>query len=117
MLENFTLTNPEIQARFIPLRATKLADLDLEQEILENYNSAKTFLENLDQSQTQVNQVAQVYNSISAILRDLVKMQTDLYNAERVKILENTLFRAIQTLPQTTQNQFLDEYEKCLATI
>ena len=99
----------------LPVHATRLQDLDLESEVLQNYNTAKQFLATIDQESIPANQVAQVINSITGILKDLVKMQTDLYDAERVKKLEAALINTLKTLPEEQQNAFFTRYERALA--
>ena len=68
------------------------------------------------QSDDQVppNQVAQVFNTISAILKEIVKMQTELHNAERVKKLEAAMIQAIKLAPLESQQAFLVQYEAIL---
>lgn len=115
-LEDLRLAN-EVQYTHtaLPVHATRLQDLDLETEVLHNYNAAKQFLRDIDQESIPANQVAQVINSVTGILKDLVKMQTDLYNAERVKKLEAALVGTIRTLPEEQQDAFFTRYERALA--
>ncbi len=115
-LEDLRLAN-EVQYTHTaqPVHATRLQDLDLETEVLHNYNAAKQFLQDIDQESIPANQVAQVINSITNILKDLVKMQTDLYDAERVKKLEAALINTLKTLPEEQQNAFFTRYERALA--
>jgi hypothetical protein len=115
-LEDLRLAN-EVQYTHTarPVQATQLKDLNLEVEVLENYNLAKQFLQDIDQESIPANQVAQVINSIASILKDLVKMQTDLYDAERVKKLEAALINTLKTLPEEQQNAFFTRYERALA--
>lgn len=99
----------------MPVNATSLQGMDLESEVLENYHTAKQFLSNIDQESIPANQVAQVINSITNILKDLVKMQTELYDAERVKKMEAALINTLKTLPDEQQDMFFTRYERALA--
>ena len=92
-----------------------LKSLDLDAELYNAYAKAKNYLADV-QSDDQVppNQVAQVFNTISAILKEIVKMQTDLYNAERVKKLEAAMIQAIKLAPEKSQKAFLEQYEAIL---
>jgi DNA-binding transcriptional regulator GbsR (MarR family) len=113
-MENLTLI-PNNSTRYHPLRANKLSNLDLEQEILEQYYAAKEFLQSLDVYEVQPNQIAQTYAVVTNILKELTKTQTDLYSAERVKAMENALIATVKTMPQSQQEKFFTLYERNLA--
>ena len=98
-----------------PVRANKLSNLNLEEEILEQYYNAKQFLQSLDAYEVQPNQIAQCYNTLTTILKELTKTQTDLYSAERVKAMENALIATVKTLNQAQQEKFFTAYERNLA--
>ena len=111
---------PESERRYhgssyIPEQGS-LKSLDLDAELYNAYAKAKNYLADV-QSDDQVpaNQVAQVFNTISAILKEIVKMQTELHNAERVKKVEAAMIQAIKLAPPGSQQAFLEEYEKILA--
>lgn len=95
--------------------ARELKELNLDSELLTNYQSAKEYLEQIryDES-TQPNQVAQVMNTINAILKEIVKMQTELYDAERVKKIEAAVISVMKRQPKEVQDRFFDEYESTL---
>lgn len=132
-LEHLTLENPAapVQPPYLgPDRsnwATKLQDLDLESETLQHYQVVKEYLGQLptivfDEKNQPImgiepNKVAQVMNTLTSILKDLVKIQVDLHSAEKIKKLESTLIRTLKTLPEDVQNQFFKDYEAALAEI
>ena len=95
--------------------AKELKELNLDSELLTNYQSAKEYLEQIryDES-TQPNQVAQVMNTINAILKEIVKMQTELYDAERVKKMELALIATMKVQPADVQRQFFELYSENL---
>jgi hypothetical protein len=96
---------------------TTLQEINLENELVLQYKSAKTLLNKvLNDDNVQANQKAQVQNSCAASLKELARLQTDLFTAERLKAIEQMLIRAIRTLPQETQVQFFNEYEKLNST-
>ena len=110
---------PESERRYhgssyIPEQGS-LKSLDLDAELYNAYAKAKNYLADV-QSDDQVptNQVAQVFNTISAILKEIVKMQTELHNAERVKKLEAAMIQAIKLAPLESQQAFLVQYEAIL---
>ena len=52
--------------------------------------------------------------ALPAILKEIVKMQTELHNAERVKKLEAAMIQAIKLAPLESQQAFLVQYEAIL---
>ena len=110
---------PESERRYhgssyIPEQGS-LKSLDLDAELYNAYAKAKNYLADV-QSDDSIppNQLAQLMNTISAILKEIVKMQTDLYNAERVKKLEAAMIQAIKLAPPESQQAFLVQYEAIL---
>ena len=94
-----------------------LKDLNLDSELYAAYVGAKNFLaelQNTEPGTVAPNHVAQVFNTISAILKEIVKMQTDLYNAERLKRLEYSVIQAIKLAPKDVQDVFFEQYEAIL---
>lgn len=94
-----------------------LKDLNLDSELYAAYAGAKNFLaelQNTEPGTVAPNHVAQVFNTISAILKEIVKMQTDLYNAERLKRLEYSVIQAIKLAPKDVQDVFFEQYEAIL---
>ena len=101
-------------SNYIPEQGS-LKNLDLDAELYNAYAKAKNYLADV-QSDEQVppNQLAQLMNTISAILKEIVKMQTELHNAERVKKLEAAMIQAIKLAPKKSQEAFLVQYEAIL---
>ena len=101
-------------SNYIPEQGS-LKNLDLDAELYNAYAKAKNYLADA-QSDDQVptNQLAQLMNTISAILKEIVKMQTELHNAERVKKLEAAMIQAIKLAPLESQQAFLVQYEAIL---
>lgn len=105
---------PEYVADYLPERGS-LKSLNLDAELYNAYAKAKNYLA-IVQSDDSVppNQVAQVFNTISAILKEIVKMQTELHNAERVKKLEAAMIQAIKLAPKKSQDAFFTQYASIL---
>jgi predicted O-linked N-acetylglucosamine transferase (SPINDLY family) len=105
------------QHRFIdpsPVTATNLADLDLEQELLQQYKNAKLLLAEAiydNSGETPLNQKAQVVNSITTILKQMADIKTQLYNAERLKHLETILVDTLKGFPDM-RDAFLVKYKE-----
>lgn len=93
-----------------------LKDLNLARELVLQVQALQALqqrvIEDLD---TPVNQVAQVANSLSSALTNLLKVQTDVYTSERLKTIEAVLIECLGTLPMDAQQGFLDEYERRLS--
>lgn len=101
-------------SNYIPEQGS-LKSLNLDAELYNAYAKAKNYLADV-QSDDEIppNQVAQVFNTISAILKEIVKMQTELHSAERVKKLEAAMISAIKLAPKESQQVFLEQYETLL---
>lgn len=69
----------------------------------------------LANAETPANQVAQTMNSTAAVLQQLIRLQTEVHNSERLKKIEQKLIEALNTLPAETQEAFLETYELMLA--
>ena len=94
-----------------------LQSLNLDNELYTTYAKAKNYLADLQfEDNVAPNHIAQVFNTISTILKEIVKMQTDLYNAERVKKLEAAMISAIKKAPLEAQVEFFEQYEKSLGS-
>ena len=95
-----------------------LDDLDLDAELYQTYAKAKNFLSTVEYNEEiPPNQVSQVINTITAILKEIVRLQTDLHNAERVKKLEQAMITALKVTPKETQELFFEEYERLSASV
>ena len=119
MLEDFGLGNtpqqPQPQIRVVT--ATKLEDLNIADELLIQYKNAVNLLEAAQHdADIPANQKAQLLNSISAIITNISKTQTDVYNAERLKALENILIATLKDFPEV-KSAFLEAYERALANV
>ena len=92
-----------------------LRSLNLDSELYNTYTTAKEFLSDIkDDPELNPGQVAQVMNTINTILKEITKMQTDLYDAERLKKLETCMILAIKHAPADVQARFFEEYEQLL---
>lgn len=94
----------------LPARA--LGDLDLEHELVVQFLSIKTLQSTvLQDNNTAANQKAQVANSVASTLQQLVKMQSEHFNAERFKKIEALLVKSLKLMPVEIAEKFLTEYE------
>jgi hypothetical protein len=94
--------------------ASTLNDLDLDKELLDQYKAAKSVFEDIQYSEAIApNQKAQVINTITSILQNIVKVQQELHNVERMKLIENVLIATLQN-HETLKEAFLRDYEIAL---
>ncbi len=101
---------------FLPSQT--LVDMDLEGELLMQYHQTKLLLSSvIDDEETPANQKAQLMNTCSAILTQITKSQSDLYNGERLKILEQALINALKTVDTDIAERFFVNYERELKTL
>lgn len=94
------------------LPTPRLADLDLAEELYQQYIQAKQMLEDADKD--PLNQKAQTTNSIIGILDRIAKIRTELYNAEKLKKLESCLLTTLKEFPELSE-RFLELYEEELS--
>lgn len=100
------------------LPAKSLKDLDLAKELVLQVLALQAMQQRaLEDDDTPVNQLAQAANSLSAALTNLVKLQTDVYNSERFKRVEQILIETLQALPAAQQEAFLGKYEEMLGGV
>ena len=105
-----TNEHPEVlPGTFLPEYGT-LKSLNLDSELYTTYAKAKNYLADV-QSDPEIppNQIAQVMNTITSILREIVKMQTELHNAEQVKKYEQAVIFALKKAPESVQEDFFNE--------
>ena len=100
------------------LPARSLKDLDLEGELTLQFLALQQ-LQNavIDDDDTPANQKAQVANSLSAALVNLVKLQGDVHSSERMKRIESILIDTLKDLPVEVVEAFLANYEQALEGI
>lgn len=95
-----------------------LNNVNLEKElVMQLQHAQKLQKETLEDDQTPANQKAQVLNSVASTLQMLGKLQIEVYDAERLKKLEQILIGAIKELPKETQETFLQAYEQELVAL
>jgi len=97
----------EIEAR-LPVKS--LQDTDLVRELVLQMVSLQS-LQNqvLASTDTPANQMAQVANSLSSALANLVKVQGDLYTSERFKKIEGLLIEYLDAQPDSNTRQLAYE--------
>lgn len=95
-----------------------LQNINAAHELMVQYQRAETLAQAiLNDSRTPANQKAQVLASVTAVLQQVIKLQTDLYNSESIKRIEQALLQTLKTAPPDVQAQFMENYEAALAQL
>jgi len=105
-MKDYDITRiPEPQLQYVP---QTLDQLDVDNELLEHYYRLKALAEQMAYSERG----APIMSSLNALLAQIVRARTALYEAERLKKLEHTLLKVLKTLPKTQQDTFMDIYAR-----
>lgn len=97
------------------LPAMKLADVNLAEELVLQFQTVKHMqTQALGDVKVSAQQKAAVANSCASSLAHLVKMQTELHNAERLKMIEQALIQVMRDMPENIQMAFFEKYERIL---
>lgn len=100
-------TRPIIEIRNI----ASFKDFNAADQVIENLNNARRlFAELSNDSDTSASAVVSAVGQVTSILKELTKMQGEIYNQERVKHMEEALIRVLQRFPSDLQDQFLEEF-------
>ena len=88
----------------------ELKDIDIGVELEHAFRIAKTLLDScVNDSETPLNQKAQIIGALNTILAAMVKQRTDIYSAERVRTLESVLLKVLKRHPELSTD-FLADY-------
>lgn len=90
-----------------------LNDVNLTREALIQFQMAKVLQVEANKVDTNVpvNQRAQVQNSLASILKELSKLQKELYDSEYTKRLKMAVIKVLKELPKSAQAKFYDLME------
>jgi len=133
MLKNHTLTNktgPEpidlleglddkallvLRGRIDAKMKIDLSRMNLAEELGLQYKSGMALLTDVQaDKETPANQKAQVFNSVSKMLQDIIKSQKIVYSAERLKRFEVALLKVLGQLPGASARTYFDLYGEFL---
>lgn len=110
-VEELLTLRDEIDER---LPATKLSEINLAEELVLQFQKVKALQSKVIDSNTSAQQKAAVANSCASALAQLVRMQTELYDAERMKTIEQILIQVMRDQPEHVQVAFFEKYERAL---
>lgn len=93
------------------LPARNLSDLNLEEATVQQFLIAQELQQTVLAGEEEANKKAQVINTCASTLAALVKMQTELHTAERLKEIEGRLIRCLEAVPSEYLKEFFNWYE------
>lgn len=93
------------------LPALALKDMNLEEELVIQFLTAKTLQTTVVSSDEEANKKAQTVNTCASALQALIKMQTEFHTAERLKAIEARLIKALDKVPKKYLEEFFEWYE------
>ena len=100
------------------LPPTELSKMNMEQEMVLQFHAIRALQNDvIDDDTLPPNQRAQVANAVTSSLNKLAELQLEIYTTERFKAIENLLIRSLSKLPEETAMEFVEGYEKILATM
>ena len=100
------------------LPARSLKDINLERELVLQVMALQQLQNSvIDDDDTPANQKAQTASALSAALMNLVKVQSEVHNSERMKKIEAILIDTLKDLPVEAVEAFLANYEQALEGI
>lgn len=100
------------------LQIGHIGALDIGQEIMVQLRTLKILQnEAINDDETPMNQKAQTANAVSALIKELVKSRSKLYDAERSKQIEDMTIEAMKDAPEEAKQQFFSNLERLLATL
>lgn len=90
-----------------------LKDVNLEAELVSQYHRVLELQENtLANRDIPANQKAQVAAQVASVLQQLIKLQTDLDLATKLRLMEEALVESLQTLPEEARHMYFESYER-----
>lgn len=93
------------------LPATALKNLNLEEELVIQFQVVKQLQTTTLASNEESNKKAQVANTCAGVLQQLIRMQTEFHTAERLKNIESRLIKSLEVVPDKYLKEFFDWYE------
>lgn len=105
----------KLRARIDATLKVDLARLNLSEELGLQYKAGYAMLmEVQNDKEVPVNQKAQVFNSVSKMLQDIIKQQKVVFNAERLKRYEAAFLKILGKLPPEMAQIYFDLYGEFL---
>ena len=91
-----------------------LKNVNVERELVAQLKIAQNLQRETLDSDTPANQKSQVVGTVAAAISSIAKLQTEVFDSERMKRVEKALIETLQELPGDVQDRFLLRYEQAL---
>lgn len=110
-------TLPPQQFAYLPITDApkSFKEIKLEEEVLEMYHQAKHWLAELYLNKEELSSPTSISSAVTAVnaaLKELVKMQAEIHNQEKLKKMEEAMIEALKLAPSDVQDAFLAKYEE-----
>lgn len=101
----------ELRARIDQIVKTDLSRINLAEELGLQYRAGMAMITDTEaQKDVPTNQKAQLFNSVSKMLQDIIKSQKVVYSAERLKRFEAAFMKVLGRLPPESARVYFDLY-------
>jgi hypothetical protein len=105
----------DLRARIDSKLKIDLARMNLGEELgLQYRNGMELMVSVQSDNGTPANQKAQVFNSVSKMLSDIIKQQKVVFSAERLKRFEAAFHKVLSRMPATEARVYFDLYGEFL---
>lgn len=106
----------ELRGKIDTILQIQIGDLNLGEELSLQLRKAKSLFDKVSEDKnTPVNQQAQLFNSIQALIDKLIKSRKIVFSQERLRRYEVAMLAALETLQNTAAKEaFLDLYQEYL---
>lgn len=93
-----------------------LEKIDLSEEIVKHFAKTKQMIEQaLQDPDAKAGEKASAVRTLNDLLSQLVRLQADIYNINRLRAQEFALIESLQVLPEDTKEHFFRLYEEKLS--
>ncbi len=95
-----------------------LKHINLTEELALQLRKGKALLDEAenatDKDRVPLNQRAALFTSVTNMIQRIEKMQQSVYSMERLKCIESSVLKAMETLPDPARHAFFDLYGRFL---
>lgn len=108
---------PPPQIAYIPITDApkSFSEIKLEEEVLSMYHQARHWLAELYLNKDELTSPTSISSAVTAVnaaLKELIKMQAEIHNQEKLKKMEEAMIEALKLAPPEIQDAFLAKYEE-----
>lgn len=118
-LSNYSIDElTTLKSRVDALLPSENTRLDLNQELIRQFRTLSNLLNNaITGDEAQLNHIASLQSACTTLMRQIAETQSKLYTASTIQAMEQALKEALEDLPTTSKEHFLNLYEEKLSRI